>query len=202
MSGRGSWPTRSRGSRRLYHTSGARPPEMMVALHRPLPSGLGSRADPPSHAVRPSAYYGAPKTVGRAGVALLTAEDGRGIACNYPGRPIALGGPAGLVVDERRPHSQFGQGFAIPQHSLHRAISRDGHRRVCRLRERRPRQCHGRDHQRVVQSRGDLETGAVAHREAIEHATLSWVHWFNTKRLLAPIGNIPPAEFEESYYSG
>jgi putative transposase len=37
-------------------------------------------------------------------------------------------------------------------------------------------------------------------REAVEHATLSWVHWFNTKRLLEPIGNIPPAEFEKSYY--
>jgi putative transposase len=28
-------------------------------------------------------------------------------------------------------------------------------------------------------------------REAIEHATLSWVHWLNTKRLLSPIGNVP-----------
>ena len=25
--------------------------------------------------------------------------------------------------------------------------------------------------------------------------TLTWVHWFNTKRLLEPIGNVPPAEF-------
>ena len=37
-------------------------------------------------------------------------------------------------------------------------------------------------------------------KEAVERATLDWVHWFNTKRLLAPIGNIPPAEFEKSYY--
>jgi putative transposase len=37
-------------------------------------------------------------------------------------------------------------------------------------------------------------------QEAVEHATLTWVHWFNTKRLLEPIGNIPPAEFEKSYY--
>ena len=37
-------------------------------------------------------------------------------------------------------------------------------------------------------------------REAVEHATLTWVHWFNMKRLLEPIGNIPPAEFEKSYY--
>jgi putative transposase len=38
-------------------------------------------------------------------------------------------------------------------------------------------------------------------REAVEHATLSWVHWFNTKRLLEPIGNIPPGEFEKSYHN-
>jgi transposase InsO family protein len=36
--------------------------------------------------------------------------------------------------------------------------------------------------------------------EAVEHATLEWVHWFNTRRLLAPIGNIPPVEFEKMYY--
>lgn len=42
--------------------------------------------------------------------------------------------------------------------------------------------------------------GPWKNREAIEHATLEWVHWFNTKRLLEPIGNIPPAEFEKSYY--
>ena len=37
-------------------------------------------------------------------------------------------------------------------------------------------------------------------RETVEHATLEWVHWFNNMRLLAPIGNIPPAEFEKLYY--
>jgi len=30
----------------------------------------------------------------------------------------------------------------------------------------------------------------------VDFATLEWVHWFNEKRLLEPIGNIPPAEFE------
>ena len=32
--------------------------------------------------------------------------------------------------------------------------------------------------------------------EAVEFATLEWVHWFNNERLLEPIGDIPPAEFE------
>lgn len=37
-------------------------------------------------------------------------------------------------------------------------------------------------------------------REAVEMATLDWVHWFNHHRLLGPIGNIPPAEAEAAYY--
>lgn len=37
--------------------------------------------------------------------------------------------------------------------------------------------------------------------EAVEFATLDWVDWFNNRRLLEPIGNIPPAEAEERYYA-
>ena len=37
--------------------------------------------------------------------------------------------------------------------------------------------------------------------EAVEYATLEWVDWFNTRRLLQPIGNIPPTEAEEEYYA-
>ena len=36
---------------------------------------------------------------------------------------------------------------------------------------------------------------------AVEFATLEWVDWFNNRRLLEPIGNIPPAEAEERYYA-
>jgi putative transposase len=35
--------------------------------------------------------------------------------------------------------------------------------------------------------------------EAVEFATLEWVDWFNNRRLLEPIGNIPPAEAEAAY---
>jgi putative transposase len=35
--------------------------------------------------------------------------------------------------------------------------------------------------------------------DAVEYATLEWVDWFNNRRLLEPIGNLPPAEFEISY---
>jgi transposase InsO family protein len=38
-------------------------------------------------------------------------------------------------------------------------------------------------------------------REEVEWATLNWVDWFNNRRLLESIGNIPPAEAEANYYS-
>ena len=37
--------------------------------------------------------------------------------------------------------------------------------------------------------------------ETVEFATLEWVDWFNHRRLLEPIGNIPPAEAEANYYA-
>jgi putative transposase len=42
--------------------------------------------------------------------------------------------------------------------------------------------------------------GPWRHLEAVEFATLDWVDWFNTRRLLEPIGYVPPAEYEASYY--
>jgi len=37
--------------------------------------------------------------------------------------------------------------------------------------------------------------------ESVEFATLEWVDRFNSRRLLKPIGNIPPAETEVRYYA-
>ena len=37
--------------------------------------------------------------------------------------------------------------------------------------------------------------------EAVEFATLEWVDGFNHRRLLEPIGNIPPAEAEATFYA-
>jgi transposase InsO family protein len=42
--------------------------------------------------------------------------------------------------------------------------------------------------------------GPWRHLEAVEFATLRWVDWFNNRRLLEPIGYVPPAEYEASYY--
>jgi len=35
----------------------------------------------------------------------------------------------------------------------------------------------------------------------VEFATLEWVDWFNHRRLLESIGNMPPAEAEARYYA-
>jgi putative transposase len=42
--------------------------------------------------------------------------------------------------------------------------------------------------------------GPWRHLEAVEFATLDWVDWFNHRRLLESIGDIPPAEYEARYY--
>jgi putative transposase len=47
----------------------------------------------------------------------------------------------------------------------------------------------------VIHRRGPWRT-----LDAVEYATLEWVDWFNHRRLLEPIGNIPPAELEAAYY--
>ena len=52
-----------------------------------------------------------------------------------------------------------------------------------------------------------LYKAEVIHREGpwrsadqVELATLSWVEWFNHRRILQPIGDMPPAEYEMRYY--
>jgi putative transposase len=47
----------------------------------------------------------------------------------------------------------------------------------------------------IIHRRGPWRT-----LEAVEFVTLEWVDWFNTRRLLEPIGYVPPAEYEARYY--
>ena len=63
-------------------------------------------------------------------------------------------------------------------------------------------------HNALAERINGLYKAEVIHRrgpwrsfEAVEFATLEWVDWFNNRRLLEPIGNIPPAEAEEGYYA-
>ena len=44
------------------------------------------------------------------------------------------------------------------------------------------------------------QRGPWKNLEDVEFATLAWVDWFNNRRLLEPIGNVPPAELEQAYY--
>lgn len=60
----------------------------------------------------------------------------------------------------------------------------------------------------LAESINGLYKAEVIHRrgpwrniEAVEFATLKWVDWFNHRRLLEPIGNIPPAEAEANFYA-
>ncbi len=43
------------------------------------------------------------------------------------------------------------------------------------------------------------QRGPWRHLEAVEFASLEWVDWFNKRRLLEPIGHVPPAELGEAY---
>jgi putative transposase len=42
--------------------------------------------------------------------------------------------------------------------------------------------------------------GPWRHIDAVEYATLAWVDWFNNRRLLQPLGHVPPVEYEAAYY--
>jgi transposase InsO family protein len=60
----------------------------------------------------------------------------------------------------------------------------------------------------LVETINGLYKAEIIHRrgpwqsyEAVEYATLEWVDWFNNRRLLVSIGNVPPAEAEERYYA-
>lgn len=55
---------------------------------------------------------------------------------------------------------------------------------------------HGLFKAEVIHRRGPWRNA-----EAVEFATLEWVDWFNHRRLLEPIGNMPPAEAEARYYA-
>ena len=52
----------------------------------------------------------------------------------------------------------------------------------------------------MVEISSELEDSTRQRIRAVELATLEWMAWFNTQRLLEPIGYIPPAEAEANYY--
>jgi putative transposase len=50
---------------------------------------------------------------------------------------------------------------------------------------------------KVVRRRGPLKG-----LDEVEYATLEWAYWFNTERLLEPIGYVSPLESEKAYNDG
>ena len=66
--------------------------------------------------------------------------------------------------------------------------------------------CAGRDNALAETINGLYKTEVIGpcgpwrSLEAVEFATLEWVDWFNNRRLLEPIGHVPPVDFEREYY--
>ena len=61
---------------------------------------------------------------------------------------------------------------------------------------RRSKPVHGLFKTELIRRRGPWRS-----MDAVEFATLEWVDWFNNRRILQPIGNMPPAEAEERYFA-
>jgi len=53
----------------------------------------------------------------------------------------------------------------------------------------------------LFKAEGNHRRGPSRSFETVEYATLEWVDWFNNRRLLEPIRNIPPAEAEANFYA-
>ena len=95
-------------------------------------------------------------------------------------------------------HSDRGVQYVVD--SVHRATRRSGHRALGRQRRR------SYDNALAETINGLYKTEVIRRRgpwrniDAVEYATLEWVDWFNNRRLLEPIGYVPPAEFEAKWY--
>ena len=46
-----------------------------------------------------------------------------------------------------------------------------------------------------------FRTGPLATVGDVEQITFDWVDWYNNDRLHSALGNIPPEEYEQSYYA-
>ena len=83
---------------------------------------------------------------------------------------------------------------------VHRAVGRRRHRTLRRQHWRRLRQRPRRHDQRLYKTEVIRRCGPWRNIDEVEFATLEWVDWFNNRRLLEPLGYVPPAEYESVYY--
>lgn len=79
------------------------------------------------------------------------------------------------------------------RNSLQRTAGRGRYRALSGLQGRET--INGLYKAEVIHRRGPWKT-----KQAVELATLEWVSWFNHHRLMGPLGNVPPAEFEANYH--
>ena len=71
---------------------------------------------------------------------------------------------------------------------IHRVLGGSGYRAFGWQRRRQLRRCLSRNDDRSLQGRGHHRRGPWRTLEAVEMATLAWVHWFNDRRLFGPSG--------------
>jgi len=121
--------------------------------------------------------------------------------CQLRARRAGAGPAWAIARPSRRPGAPFRLRFSIRQHSLHRAPRRGGYRALRRQRRRQLWQCSRWDDQRPLHDEADPPARTLAKLRGRRVCSLAWVDWFNNRRLLEPIGNIPPAEAEERYYA-
>jgi putative transposase len=107
---------------------------------------------------------------------------------------LAPAGPAG------RAGASLGQGRPIPVDPLPQTTRQSRCRHLGRLPRRRLRQRPGRDQHRPGQDRAHPPARPWKGIDQVGYATLEWVDWFNYRRLLEPIGYVPPAEFEAAFH--
>jgi hypothetical protein len=100
----------------------------------------------------------------------------------------------------QRQAKEISLGSDSAHQTLHRTARGGGRRGLRRQRRRQLRQRPRRDGHWPDQDRGHPPAGPWRSLEAVEFATLEWVDWFNTRRLLTPIGRIPPAEAQPRYF--
>jgi transposase InsO family protein len=53
----------------------------------------------------------------------------------------------------------------------------------------------------AIREDSPFRTGPLRQLEDVEWVTANWVHWYNTARLHSLLGNMPPDEYETSYYA-
>ena len=124
---------------------------------------------------------------------------------NRPGSRRSRTSNLGPATGHSRPRPEAGSSLRrrqpIPVHPLHQPADGSRHLTVGRISRRLPATTPSRSPSSASTRQNSSEPrGRWRDRDQVEYATLEYVDWFNHRRLLEPIGNIPPAEREDNYH--